>query len=153
MKRAYARNVEGSYVSAAMPKELGCAEHVESWKNRKTLIRSHARIVTDYTYNATAVAVIVANMYVKNVHMIRPTSGGSVKETRNMRSDVGQRREQRHQVEIHRLFKRKAQKLTNEKERQEAQEQLKTLVLKCLLQFALRKKQPQSQEHRRCYLL
>ena len=32
MKRAYARNVEGSYVSAAMPKELGCAEHVESWK-------------------------------------------------------------------------------------------------------------------------
>ena len=153
MKRAYARNVEGSYVSAAMPKELGCAEHVESWKNRKTLIRSHVRIVTDYTYNATAVAVIVANMYVKNVHMIGPTYGGSVKETSNMRGDVGQIREQRHQVNIHRLFKRKTKQFMNQKERQRAQEKFKTPVLKCLLQLALRKKQPQSQEHRRCYLL
>ena len=98
MKRAYAIHVEVSYVPAAMPKELGCAEHVESWKSRKTLIRSHVRIVTDYTYNATAVAVIVANLYGKNVHMIRPSSGGSVKGTRNMRGDVGPRWEQRHQV-------------------------------------------------------
>ena len=73
MKRADARHVKASCVPAAIPKELGCAEHVESWKNRKTLIRSHVRIATDYTYNATAVAGIAANMYVKNVNMIRPT--------------------------------------------------------------------------------
>ena len=92
MKRDDATNVEVSCVSAAISKELGYAEHVESWKNNKMLRKSHVRIAREYTYNATAVAVIVANMYVKNVHMIRPTSGGSVKETSNMRGDVGQRR-------------------------------------------------------------
>ena len=73
MKRADAGNVEASCVPAATSKELGCAEHVESWENRKMLIRSHVRIATDYTYNATAIAGIAANMYVKNVNMIRHT--------------------------------------------------------------------------------
>ena len=73
MKRADARNVEASCVAAAISNELGCAEHVESWKNRKTLIRSHVRIAADYTYNATAIASIAANLYVNIVNMIRHT--------------------------------------------------------------------------------
>ena len=135
MKRVYARNVEASYVPTAMPKELGCAEHVEGWKNRKTPIRSHVRIATDYTYNATAVAVIVTNMYLKDVHMIRPTSGGSVKETSNMRGDVGQRREQRHQVKIHRPLKRKTKQFMNQEKRQRVQQKLKTPMSKAYCSF------------------
>ena len=73
MKRVYARNVKASYVPTAMPNELGCAENVESWKNRQTLIKSHVRIVRDYTYNATAIASIAASLYVKIVNMIRHT--------------------------------------------------------------------------------
>ena len=73
MKRVYARNVEASYVPTAMAKELGCAEHVERWKNRKTPIRSHVRIATDYTYTATATASIADSLYVKIVNMIRHT--------------------------------------------------------------------------------
>ena len=78
MKRGDATNVEVSCVPAATPQELGYAEHVESRKNRKMLIKSHVRIARKYAYNATAVAAIVANMYVKNVHMIHLTSGGSL---------------------------------------------------------------------------
>ena len=73
MKRADAGSVEASCVPAATSKELGCAEHVESGKNRKTLIRSQVRIATDYTFNATAIAGIAANLYVKIVNMIRHT--------------------------------------------------------------------------------
>ena len=84
MKRDDATNVEVSCVSAAISKELGYAEHVESWKNNKMLRKSHVRIAREYTYNATAVAVIVANMYVKIVIMIRLTSARNVQGTNSI---------------------------------------------------------------------
>ena len=84
MKRDDATNVEVSCVSAAISKELGYAEHVESWKNNKMLRKSHVRIARKYTYNATAVAVIVANMYVKIVIMIRLTSARNVQGTNSI---------------------------------------------------------------------
>ena len=84
MKRDDATNVEVSCVSAAISKELGYAEHVESWKNNKMLRKSHVRIARQYTYNATAVAVIVANMYVKIVIMIRLTSARNVQGTNSI---------------------------------------------------------------------
>ena len=78
MKCDDATNVEVSCVSAAISKELGYAEHVERWKNNKMLRKSHVRIARKYTYNATAVAVIVAKMYVKIVIMSRLTSARNV---------------------------------------------------------------------------
>ena len=84
MKRDDATNVEVSCVSAAISKELGYAEHVESWKNNKMLRKSHVRIAREYTYNATAVAVIVANMYVKIVITIRLTSARNVQGTNSI---------------------------------------------------------------------
>ena len=84
MKRDDATNVEVSCVSAAISKELGYAEHVESWKNNKMLRKSHVRIARKYTYNATAVAVIVANMYVKIVITIRLTSARNVQGTNSI---------------------------------------------------------------------
>ena len=84
MKRDDATNVEVSCVSAAISKELGYAEHVESWKNNKMLRKSHVRIARKYTYNATAVAVIVANMYVKIVIIIRLTSARNVQGTNSI---------------------------------------------------------------------
>ncbi len=84
MKRDDATNVEVSCVSAAISKELGYAEHVESWKNNKRLRKSHVRIAREYTYNATAVAVIVANMYVKIVITIRLTSARNVQGTNSI---------------------------------------------------------------------
>ena len=81
MKCDDARNVEVSCVSTAISKELGYAEHVESWKNNKMLRKSHVRIARKYTYNATAVAVIVAKMYVKIVIMSRLTSARNVQGT------------------------------------------------------------------------
>ena len=84
MKRDDATNVEVSCVSAAISKELGYAEHVESWKNNKMLRKSHVRIAREYTYNATAVAVIVANMYVKIVIIIRLTSARNVQGTNSI---------------------------------------------------------------------
>ena len=84
MKRDDATNVEVSCVPAAISKELGYAEHVESWKNNKMLRKSHVRIAREYTYNATAVAVIVANMYVKIVIIIRLTSARNVQGTNSI---------------------------------------------------------------------
>ena len=81
MKRDDASNVKVSCVPAAISKELGYAEHVESWKNNKMLRKSHVRIARKYTYNATAVAVIVAKMYVKIVIMSRLTSARNVQGT------------------------------------------------------------------------
>ena len=84
MKRDDATNVEVSCVSAAISKELGYAEHVESLENNEMLRKSHVRIAREYTYNATAVAVIVANMYVKIVIMIRLTSARNVQGTNSI---------------------------------------------------------------------
>ena len=84
MKRDDATNVEVSCVSAAISKELGYAEHVESLENNKMLRKSHVRIAREYTYNATAVAVIVANMYVKIVITIRLTSARNVQGTNSI---------------------------------------------------------------------
>ena len=84
MKRDDATNVEVSCVSAAISKELGYAEHVESLENNEMLRKSHVRIAREYTYNATAVAVIVANMYVKIVIIIRLTSARNVQGTNSI---------------------------------------------------------------------
>ena len=84
MKRDDATNVEVSCVSAAISKELGYAEHVESLENNEMLRKSHVRIAREYTYNATAVAVIVVNMYVRIVITIRLTSARNVQGTNSI---------------------------------------------------------------------
>ena len=53
-------------------------------------IKSHVHTARKYVYNAAAVADNVMETFVRNVNMIRFTSGESVEKTKDTKGDVGQ---------------------------------------------------------------